>query len=133
MMALIKLKDRISSLVRDRFVTLPLTLKLLKDVYGPPQPGRPMKYNQDTFYYWVWKWRWKWDSAILAWTVTDLRAYCPQCKSRLEAYQTSYDTVLMCPNCTEPNTLNNRTSEQPSEIQGHILRKASQQVVLTNR
>lgn len=56
-------------------------------------------YREEKFKRWKWTWGWQWNNKKNAWTISDLKAHCPNCDTPMLEHSNFYGLSFDCPRC----------------------------------
>lgn len=57
-------------------------------------------YRVDKFKRWRWTWDWQWEQQKKTWSISNIKAHCPNCNTPLLDHSISiYDLAFDCPRC----------------------------------
>jgi len=56
-------------------------------------------YREDKFKKWKWTWSWEWNNSKNSWSISNMRAHCPNCDTPLIEHSSIYSLIFDCPRC----------------------------------
>lgn len=76
-------------------------------------------YREGRFKKWKWTWSWEWNNSKNAWTISNMKAHCPNCDTPLIEHSSIYGLSFDCPRCDF--RANDGQCEEPHKIERIIL------------